>query len=149
MSSTTRSSDGILGAKIRAKELLRARKLNVTQPRIEILSLLLKKHGPFSVEEILQQIPANTCDQATVYRCLAQFQQAQLVSEVKLGENFSRFEFLSSHHHHHVICRLCQNIETLNKCYIDPFLQHIREMGYTDVQHQLEFSAICSECQKN
>ena len=135
--------------KLKAKELLQEKKLSVTRPRKEILGLLINSHGPFSVEEILELLPPGTCDQATVYRVLAQLRENDLAKEVHLGEDFSRFEFNTpGSHHHHIICKSCQKIDHIEDCFIDPFLNKIKKMGYTDVDHKLEFNALCSECQK-
>ena len=67
--------------------LLKEKGLSITAPRKLILSLLMKEHGPFSAEEILKKLPKNSCDQATVYRCLNQFVEVQLVTTSFL-ENF-------------------------------------------------------------
>lgn len=131
------------------RELLKSNGLSFTRPRREILYLLTRRHGPFSVEQIMEELPNGTCDQATVYRCLAQFQEKEIIKEVRLGEDFSRFEYnYPDHHHHHIICRKCQKIDHLESCFISPFLNHIKSLGYTEIEHALEFFAICPRCQK-
>lgn len=134
-------------AKIRAT--LKSKGLSYTRPRKEILHLLMTRHGPFSVEDILKSIPDGTCDQATVYRCISQFLEKSLIKEVRLGEDFSRYEFNHpDHHHHHVICKSCQKIDSIDNCFIAPFLNQIKKLGYTEIEHALEFFAICPKCQK-
>ena len=39
--------------------LLKSKGLSVTVPRKLILNLLMKEHGPFSAEEILNKLPKN------------------------------------------------------------------------------------------
>lgn len=134
---------------VRIKNILKSKGLSSTRPRREILRLLLTRHGPFSVEQIMSEIPDGTCDQATIYRCLSQFTSNDIVREVRLGEDFTRYEYNDpDHHHHHIICKGCQKIESIDSCFIDPFLKKIVSMGYTQIEHALEFSALCPKCQK-
>ena len=95
----------------RCIELLKEKGLSVTAPRKLILSLLLLEHGPFSAEDIHKKLPKNSCDQATVYRCLNQFVETQLVSSTYLEKDMAHFEFNDPHHHHHhIICKICKKL---------------------------------------
>ena len=105
---------------VKIVELLKDKQLSVTTPRKMILGLLLKEHGPFSAEEIFNKLPKNSCDQATVYRCLNQFEETQLVTISFLEKEMAHFEFNDPHHHHHhIICKICKKIDSLHDCILD------------------------------
>jgi len=53
--------------------------LRITQPRISILASLLNRSVPATIEQIFDDLPPDTCDLVTVYRCLATFQEIGLV----------------------------------------------------------------------
>lgn len=130
--------------------LLKKKGLSVTAPRKLILSLLLKEHGPFSAEEIHHRLPKHSCDQATVYRCLNQFVEVDLVSTSHLERDLVHFEFNDpSHHHHHIVCRICKKIESFHDCLLDKIEQSLTKKGYKDIQHRLEFFGICEKCQQH
>lgn len=130
-------------------ELLKKNKLSVTAPRKMILTLLIKEHGPFSVEDILHKLPENTCDQATVYRCLNQFVESNLVSSTNFNKDFALFEFNDPHHHHHhIVCKVCHKVESFDECLIDPIVEKLTSEGYKDISHKFEIFAVCRNCQK-
>lgn len=92
----------------------------------------------------------NDCDVSTVFRAVVQFRDKGIIKEVKLGEDFSRFEFVKEdshhHHHHHVRCRNCGDIQTLDKCDIKIFEKAIHRLGFRNMEHNVEFSGICKKC---
>lgn len=127
--------------------LLKEKGLSITAPRKLILGLLMKEHGPFSAEEILKKLPKNSCDQATVYRCLNQFLEVQLVSSSYLEKDMVHFEYNDPHHHHHhIICKICKKIESMHECLIEKIELSLQKKGYKDIQHRLEFFAVCETC---
>ena len=130
-------------------KLLKDKGLSVTDQRKRILGLLIREHGPFSAEEILKKLPKNTCDQATIYRCLNQFVEAQLVNTSFLEKDMAHFEFNDlEHHHHHIICKICKKIETFHECLMDKIEHELKNRGYKDIQHRLEIFAVCDSCAK-
>lgn len=129
-------------------DLLKSKGLSITAPRKVILALLMKEHGPFSVEDIFKKLPKNFCDQATVYRCLNQFVETQLVNTSYLEKEMAHFEFNDpAHHHHHIICKICKKIDFIHDCIMDKIETALEKKGYRDIQHRLELFAICESCQ--
>ena len=129
--------------------LLKDKGLSVTEQRKGILGLLLKEHGPFTAEEILKKIPKNSCDLATIYRCLKQFVEVQLVNTSFLEKDMAHFEFNDPlHHHHHIICKICKKIDSFHECLMDKIELSLQKKGYKDIQHRLEIFAICEICAK-
>lgn len=130
--------------------LLKEKGLSITAPRKLILSLLTREHGPFSAEEILKKLPKNSCDQATVYRCLNQFVEAQLVNTSFLEKDMAHFEYNDPHHHHHhIICRICKKIESFHDCLMEKIEVNLQKKGYREIQHRLEIFAVCGSCTKD
>ncbi len=58
---------------------LRSAGLRITQPRIAILSALIKRGEPATIEQIHLDLKDTACDLVTVYRCLAAFEDLGLV----------------------------------------------------------------------
>lgn len=131
-------------------ELLKEKGLSITEPRRQILSLLLKEHGPFTVNQILKKLPKKSCDQATIYRCINQFIEVQLVTSAYLEKEMAYFEFNDpERHHHHIICKICKKIDSFHDCIVDKIEVNLLKKGYKEIQHRLEFFAICENCQKS
>lgn len=129
-------------------KLLKDKGLSVTTPRKLILSLLLKEHGPFSAEEIYSRLPKNSCDQVTIYRCLNQFVESQLINRTFLETDRVHYEFNDpDHHHHHIICTVCKKIDSFHDCILDKIETGLLKKGYKDIQHRLEFFGVCHDCQ--
>jgi Fur family ferric uptake transcriptional regulator len=138
-------------AKPDASTLIRGAGLKVTKPRIAILEVLIKDHGPFAAEEIFSKLstPKNaiSCDVVTIYRCLTKFESLGLISRCDFGDGSIRYELRSKdHHHHHIICRICKRVEPLNKCPVEDRAIQMPKMGFKDVSHRLEFFGVCPEC---
>ncbi len=127
--------------------LLKNKGLSVTAPRKIILNLLMTQHGPFTAEEIYQLLPKSTCDQATVYRCLNQFLESEIVSSSFLTKDVAHYEYNDPHHHHHhIICKICKKIESFHDCLLEKIESNLVKRGYSQIQHRLEFFAICAQC---
>lgn len=130
------------------KKLIKSHGMSFTKQRAAILEILVNEHGPYSADEITQMLPEGLCDQATVFRTLKQFKEKDLVRAITFDEGFMRYEFNDPHHHHHhIICKNCQNVEVIDECILDEFQNKLAKKGFTDIQHSLEFYAICPNCQ--
>ena len=131
----------------KAEKLIKENNLSVTTPRKNILGFLLKNHGPFSVEEIHSGLGNKACDLVTVYRCIVQFENSNLVEKRYLGDEILRYEYKdANHHHHHIICRICRSVAEMKYCFISELEQMIRDKGYSDITHSLEFFGVCAKC---
>ena len=130
----------------KAEKLIKEKSLSVTEPRKNILAFLLKNHGHFSLEEIHDGLGKKACDLATVYRCIVQFENSDLVERRYFGDEKLRYEYKDSAHHHHIVCRLCRSITKMKYCFISEIEQMIRDKGYSDITHSLEFFGVCANC---
>ncbi len=131
---------------------LRKSRMRVTEPRQALLRVMIGEHGPFTIEELHQRVQKETCDLVTVYRCLEKLERAGLVRRCDFGDGCIRYEFREDGqghtHHHHIICRTCRRVETLDICVMEEVERLVRERGYADVEHSLEFFGLCPACQK-
>jgi Fur family ferric uptake transcriptional regulator len=84
----------------------------------------------------------------TVYRCLQKLEEAGLVHSTGFGDGLTRFELAHQTHHHHILCTKCQAIKPLDSCSITHLEKSIKEMGYQNISHRLEFFGVCARCQK-
>ena len=130
----------------KAEKLIKEKSLSVTEPRKNILAFLLKNHGPFSMEEIHDGLGKKACDLATVYRCIVQFENSDLVERRYFGDEKLRYEYKDNAQHHHIVCRLCKSITKMKYCFISEIEQMIRDKGYSDITHSLEFFGVCAKC---
>ena len=131
----------------KAEKLIKDKSLSITEPRKNILAFLLKNHGPFSMEEIHDGLGKKACDLATVYRCIVQFENSDLVERRYLGDEILRYEYKDTdHHHHHIVCRICKSVTEMKYCFISEIEQMIRDKGYSDITHSLEFFGVCAKC---
>lgn len=130
-------------------EKLKRSGLKLTKPRQAILGVLVENHGPFTAEEIHKLVTKRVCDQATIYRCLASLEEANLIVRCEFGDGTARFEIaeLDGHHHHHLICNKCKHVEIIEDCQFAAIDRTARKHGFSDISHKLEFFGTCPKCQ--
>lgn len=130
-----------------AIETLKQHQLRVTRPRKAILQALIEKQGPSTIEHIHRRLESGLCDLATVYRCLAAFEKLNLVRRCHFHDGTSLYEIdIGPDHHHHIVCTSCQKVESLDFCVVEGLERLVRERGYKDVSHMLEFFGVCEDC---
>ncbi len=118
-----------------------------TKARKALLKHLLSQHGPFSAEDLQQQITV-PCDLATVYRNLSLLESLGMVVPCEFGDGTTRYEWAGTDedHHHHVICRQCHRVEQLDNCVVEELETAVKKRGFTAVSHRLEFYGVCTDC---
>ena len=133
-------------------EQLKSAKMRITAPRVSVLQALLSGHGPFTVEEVFDQVKAGQvgCDLATIYRILGSFEKIGILRRCEFGDGNARFELSGedNHHHHHVICRVCRKVEGLENCELPELNRFAETTGFTEISHSLEFFGLCPSCAK-
>lgn len=130
---------------------LRRQARKVTAPRQAILDLLRAQHGPLSIREIHQALPAGDCDLATIYRSMHLLETMGMVKRFDLGDGSARFELLSAGddgHHHHLVCTRCAEIIEIQDCFPQELETRLAaSSGFKRVTHRLEFFGLCPRCQ--
>ncbi|MCH8866646.1 MAG: ferric iron uptake transcriptional regulator [Proteobacteria bacterium] len=89
------------------RQELRKAGLKVTLPRLKILEVFeISAHRHLSAEDLYKELLAAGEDigLATVYRVLAQFEAAGLLTRHNFEGGHSVFELDSGHHHDHMVC---------------------------------------------
>ena len=128
---------------------LRAASLRITQPRIAILNALLSRDQPTSIEQLYSDLAKGSCDLVTVYRCLAAFEEIGIVRRSFFHNGTSLFEInLSGSNRYHVVSKKTRNLKTLDAestaellATIERIETRLRDQGYTEVNHVVEFFA--------
>jgi Fur family ferric uptake transcriptional regulator len=134
----------------RAKEILADHGLNRTRGKVRILQEISRSQIPISVTEIHEKM-GESCDVSTIFRTVSQLRDKNVIHEVNLEEGFFRYEYAprENHHHHHVRCRNCGDIQNIEKCDLALFEKAIAKLGFKQMEHRLEFTGICSKCQRS
>lgn len=128
-------------------EKLREAGLRITKPRRAILKILLQLEKPATIEEIYQNLEPGFCDLATVYRCLGTFEELALVRLCHFRDGTSLYEIdRGPDHQHHIVCTTCNKVETLDFCMVEGLERLVRNRGYRNVSHLLEFFGVCGNC---
>jgi Fur family transcriptional regulator, ferric uptake regulator len=138
------------------KKLIRSMGLKVTAQRLLILQCLhdgektaIDRH--VTAQELFDKVYAKDkgIGFATVYRFLRALADAQLVTEVRLGGQASRYELTSKHHHDHLSCTVCGLICEFENDKIELLqIQVAGQLGFTLTHHVLELYGLCPQCQK-
>jgi len=122
--------------------------LRITQPRIAILSALIKRGQPASIEQIHGDLAQDSCDLVTVYRCLSAFEEIGLVrrSFYRNGTSLYAINLGETNTGYHFVCKDNSQVEAidaettaeLRRCVLQ-VEETLRAKGYTDVTHMVEF----------
>lgn len=131
-----------------AVKSLETAELKVTKPRLAILSVLIRYHGPFTKDEIFKQLKTIKIDRVTIFRSIDAFQEAGIVRRCDFGDGPVRFEYqgIGAEHHHHIICRRCGKVKDLKHCLAEGIEKFLQKAGYSHITHSMEFFGICSKC---
>ncbi|AWI08995.1 Fur family transcriptional regulator [Ereboglobus luteus] len=123
--------------------------LRITQPRISILNSLINRSVPASIEQIHADLPPDTCDLVTVYRCLAVFQEIGLVRLTYFHNGASAYQLTLTSDTvppYHVIFKKDNEVQELDaesaaelRAVITKIEDKLRESGHGKVSHIVEF----------
>lgn len=133
----------------RALNILAEAHHRITKPRLQILKAVLKMQKPFSAADVLKGLKDQSADLVTIYRNLAAFETAGLICRCDFTDETAQFilsEPGHDHHHHHIICRSCRRVQALEICVLKEQEKALRKLGFTKLQHRIEFSGLCRAC---
>lgn len=129
---------------------LRDEGVRITSQRYEIIQYLASTHDHPTADEIYHALADTVTDVsvATVYNNLRLFTEKGIVTELKFGDDASRFDFTQKPHYH-ACCVRCGKIAD----FYYPGLEDVemaagRLTGYQINQHRLEVYGLCPDCQK-
>ena len=127
---------------------LRKAGLKVTLPRVKILQMLdSTDQRHMSAEDVYRTLLQQGLDvgMATIYRVLAQFEQAGLLCRNSFDGDKAIYELDEGLHHDHLVCLDCGHVEEFYDAEIEK-LQHriARDKGYRLSEHSLSLYAHCT-----
>ncbi|MFW0155701.1 Fur family transcriptional regulator [Rothia sp. P6271] len=87
---------------------------------------------------------------ATTYRILQSLAEYGEVDVLKTEDGESIYRKCEvEHHHHHLLCRRCGAAVELEAPSIEDWATAVgAQYGYTDIDHVIEVTGVCSSCQK-
>lgn len=136
----------------RAIEAIEASPHRLTKPRRLLLEAIFEKDGPFSAAELSQRAARRArrggCDPVTVYRTLGLFEDLGIIQRCDFAADKAHYEVSrpEGSHHHHFLCRACGKVEPLDFCVVEGQEQLFYKLGYSQLEHRLEFTGLCPTC---
>ncbi|MEM7698601.1 MAG: transcriptional repressor [Verrucomicrobiota bacterium] len=130
-------------------ERLRDRGMRRSDALEALLSVMLKRHKPFSLAELGESPELEGRDQATIYRLVNKLKELGVVRQLSLGERASWFQLdLPNHHHDYIVCRECGTLsEVPVTCVVHKVESELaKRLGWRDLSHSLLFQGTCPAC---
>ena len=98
--------------------LLKKHNLRVTNPRMAVLMAMNEKSGPMTHQELMDTLPKDGFDKASIWRVLANLYEVGLLERMDLGDRIWRYELIDScrpmsHQHTHFLCDYCGQVYCL------------------------------------
>ncbi|WP_433056181.1 Fur family transcriptional regulator [Dactylosporangium sp. CS-033363] len=132
------------------EDLLRARGLRVTRPRLAVLEVLEGSRGHLDVEQIAIQVRQrlDTVSTQAVYDVLSALSRAGLARRIEPAGSPARYESRVGDNHHHVVCRGCGEIADVD-CAVGeaPCLTPSQAHGFVLDEAEVTFWGLCPACQ--
>jgi Fur family transcriptional regulator, ferric uptake regulator len=134
----------------KALSLLNSSRYRATRPRVTLLKTILDQTEPFSAPKLASLLNGkNGCDNVTVYRSMPVFEELGIIERCDFSDDLAHYEVKlghEGHHHHHIVCKSCKKVEPLEFCILEGQEKILGKLGYTDLNHRLEFSGVCPSC---
>lgn len=127
---------------------LRLRGLKATQPRLKVLALFQSSsERHLSAEDVFHALKDEHLGLTTIYRVLAQLEEARLLKRSSLNPDKAVYELDDGHHHDHLVCISCGHIEEFEEAIIERRQEEIAAAkGFRLVEHALSIYGICKQC---
>jgi Fur family transcriptional regulator, ferric uptake regulator len=120
-----------------------------TRQRGEILEALEHASTPVSAQDLFVALRGDgtSISLATVYRQLQRLADEGVADRLHRNSGELAFRLCGTGHHHHLVCRECGRTEEVRDCRLDHWASEIaREHGFSEVEHQADFSGLCERC---
>ncbi len=116
-----------------------------TAPRRAVLGAIERAPGPFTVEDLLRDVPR--VGRATVFRTIKLLQDLELLCRVPLEDGSIRYQLSEGAHHHHLVCRSCGRFTEFSDLEIDTRIdEQAATRGFHLQGHSLELYGLCADC---
>lgn len=131
------------------EEVLRARGLRVTRPRLAVLRVLTECHTHLDVDEITARVRRrlDSVSVQAVYDVLGALTRAGLARRIAPAGGASRYEARAGDNHHHLVCRQCGLITDVD-CATGaaPCLDPIDAAGFIIDEAEVTYWGFCPNC---
>ena len=121
--------------------------LKATLPRLKILEIFQTgKQRHMTAEDVFRVLLEDRSDVglATVYRVLAQFEQAGLLNRSNFESGKAVYELNEGQHHDHLVCLDCGKVEEFFDVEIEKRQQSVAQSkGFAIADHSLSIYANC------
>lgn len=121
--------------------------LKATLPRLKILEIFQKgTQRHMTAEDVFRVLLEERSDVglATVYRVLAQFEQADILCRSHFESGKAVYELNEGHHHDHLVCLDCGKVEEFYDAEIEKRQQAVaKTKGFAIADHSLSLYANC------
>jgi Fe2+ or Zn2+ uptake regulation protein len=133
--------------------LLEREEQRYTPVRRSLVTALLAAGRPLTAAEV--RAAASDVPQSSVYRNLADLEQAGAVVRVAAADEFTRFELaegLTDHHHHHLLCRGCGKVvdfelpRAVEQSVSRAVLAAAEREGFRSEAHRVDLVGRCPAC---
>lgn len=127
-------------------QLLSAKGLRLTRPRILVFETLKEAIHPLSVVDIIKQCPE--IDAVSIYRTIDLFTKLAITTSVSHGWK-QRYELAEPFqpHHHHIRCTQCEKLIDIDWPELERQIESIsRKHKFTITSHSFELTGICDDC---
>jgi len=135
-----------------ARELLRARGLRITAPRLAVLTALLDRHRPMTAQELIAAVEGKGMDQVTVYRTLNTLVDEEIAQAVGTTDRGRRFEVHACEgcriDHPHLQCRRCGALDCLEQGVLPALLVPTEIGGFLINEARLYLYGLCPACRR-
>ncbi|MFK3984647.1 Fur family transcriptional regulator [Micromonospora sp. NPDC050397] len=132
------------------EEMLRAKGLRVTRPRLAVLEVLADG-GHLEVEEIVRRVRGrlDSVSVQAVYDVLGALARAGLSRRIEPAGSPARYESRTGDNHHHLVCRGCGEISDVDCVHGSaPCLDPADSNGFEVDEAEVTFWGLCPNCQQ-
>ena len=127
---------------------LKSTGLKATLPRLKILEIFQKgAQRHMTAEDVFRVLLEDRSDVglATVYRVLAQFEQADILTRSHFESGKAVYELNEGQHHDHLVCLDCGRVEEFYDAEIEKRQQAVAKLkGFAIADHALSLYAHCT-----
>lgn len=127
---------------------LKSTGLKATLPRLKILEIFQTgEQRHMTAEDVYKVLMLERSDVglATVYRVLAQFEQADILCRSHFESGKAVYELNEGQHHDHLVCLDCGRVEEFFDAQIEKLQQEVaRTKGFEIADHALSLYAHCT-----
>lgn len=127
---------------------LKSTGLKATLPRLKILEIFQKgTQRHMTAEDVFRVLFEGRSEVglATVYRVLAQFEQADILSRSHFEGGKAVYELNEGQHHDHLVCLDCGRVEEFYDAEIEKRQNDVaQQKGFTIADHALSLYAHCT-----